>query len=75
MTSGQVGFDIANCPQCDFNACALGNVDADFSSDLWFIGSQPAVLAAAACAEATAAGTVEQPGAPICAKNDVACEQ
>jgi type IV pilus assembly protein PilA len=75
MASGQVGYDLANCPECDFNACAGGNVDADIASDLWFIGSQSSVLVAAACAEATAAGTVESPGSPICAKNDVACEQ
>lgn len=75
MTSGQPGYDIANCPSCDFNACAIGNVDADFASDLWFIGTQFSTLAAAACAEATPAGQQEQAGAPINAKSDVSCYQ
>lgn len=73
IAGANVGYDLANCPQCDFAACAVGNVDNDIASDVWRIGSQFATLAAALCAEATPAGIQEQPGSSINTKNDVSC--
>jgi type IV pilus assembly protein PilA len=73
ITGGTVGYDLAVCPQCDFSACAIGNVDNDSASDRFDVSSQFAVLAAANCSEATPAGTQEQPGSAINSKNDVSC--
>jgi len=73
IANGTVGYDILVCPQCDFAACAIGNIDNDIASDLWYIGSQFSVVAAGACSEATPANSQEQPGASVNAKNDVSC--
>ncbi len=75
ITGSVVGFDITSCPQCDFSVCARGNVDADAASDEFFIGSQFASLTAADCAEGSAVGVREAPGAPINSKSDVSCSQ
>ncbi|MFT3712920.1 MAG: prepilin-type N-terminal cleavage/methylation domain-containing protein [Archangium sp.] len=74
VPTSNVGYNIGNCPNCDFAACAVGNVDNDDASDLWFIGSQFAQLGAAACAEATPTGLREPGGTPINAKSDVSCQ-
>ncbi len=73
VPANQVGYDIAACPQCDFAACAVGNIDNDVSSDRWDISSQFSTLAASLCAEATPAGVQEQPGASLNTKSDVSC--
>ena len=73
MTSGQVGYDSAVCPQCDFGACAIGEVDNDSAADVWFVGSQFASLGASACSEGSPGASQEQPGAPMNAKSDVGC--
>jgi type IV pilus assembly protein PilA len=73
IAPANIGYDLANCPQCDFAACAVGNVDNDIASDVWRIGSQFSTLAAALCAEATPAGIQEQPGSSVNTKNDVSC--
>ncbi|MDP1829073.1 MAG: prepilin-type N-terminal cleavage/methylation domain-containing protein [Archangium sp.] len=73
IPTDQVGYDLANCPQCDFAACALGNVDSDLAADQWYIGSQFSVLAANACAEATPTGLQEPSGQPVNSKSDVNC--
>jgi type IV pilus assembly protein PilA len=74
VPADQVGYDIANCPTCDFAACAVGNVDNDSASDVWYIGSQFSQLAAANCAEATPAGLREPGGQPLNSKSDVNCQ-
>jgi type IV pilus assembly protein PilA len=73
IAADTVGYDLAACPQCDFSACAMGNIDNDLATDVWYIGSQFSTLAANGCAEATPAGVQEQPGASFNAKNDVSC--
>ncbi len=73
ITGGQVGYDIASCPQCDFAACAIGNIDNDIASDLFYVSSQFGSMTAADCAEATPTGVQEQPGSSLNAKNDVSC--
>ncbi|MDP1829074.1 MAG: prepilin-type N-terminal cleavage/methylation domain-containing protein [Archangium sp.] len=73
ITGLDVGYDIANCPQCDFAACAVGNIDNDSASDRFDMSSQFAIASASACAEATPTGTQEQPGSSLNTKNDVSC--
>lgn len=76
LAADGVGSNLANCPQCDFAARALGNVDNDQSGDEWFIASQSGAIATAtACAEATPAGTGEHPGSAINSYNDVNCAE
>ncbi len=66
-----IGVQGASCPNCDFAAHALGNVDNDPAADEWFVGSQFGAVAAGVCAEALAS---EQPGSPINVHNDVNCD-
>ncbi|MFT3712919.1 MAG: prepilin-type N-terminal cleavage/methylation domain-containing protein [Archangium sp.] len=74
VPSASVGYDLTNCPQCDFAACAVGNVDNDVASDVWRLSSQFGVIGTGtACSEATPTGTQEQPGSSINTKNDVSC--
>jgi len=74
IANGTVGYDLLVCPLCDFAACAIGNVDNDVASDLWYIGSQFSMLAAGGCSEATAAGSQDQPGWAVNAKSDINCQ-
>lgn len=74
ITNGQTGYDLANCPQCDFAAAAVGNIDNDPASDVWYIGSQFSTIGTGGtCAEATPTGSKEQPGASVNPLNDVSC--
>lgn len=67
-----IGVNVANCPQCDFGAHAIGNIDNDPGSDEFFVSSMFGSQPAAACAEALVS---EQPGASINSHNDVNCDQ
>lgn len=66
-----VGVPGVACPNCDFAAHALGNIDNDPGADEWYVGSQFAAVAAGPCAEALGS---EQPGAPVLVHNDVNCD-
>ena len=60
------------CPQCEFAARAVGNIDNDQGADEFYVSSMFGSQPAAACAEAL---TSEQPGASINTHNDVNCDQ
>jgi type IV pilus assembly protein PilA len=74
LTADGIGYDSAACPQCDFGARALGNIDNDEGADEFFVASQFASVAGAACAEAIDVMMQEQPGSPINSRNDVNCD-
>lgn len=74
MGAGNVGYDLAACPNCDFAACAVGNIDNDPASDVWYMGSQSSTLTAGNCSEATPGSQKDQPGWPINAKSDISCQ-
>lgn len=65
------GVNGVDCPNCDFAAHALGNVDNDQAADEWFVGSQFGAVAGGPCAEETSS---EQPGSPVLVHNDVNCD-
>lgn len=69
-----IGYNAAMCPNCDFGAKAVGNVDNDASADEFFVSSQFGSMVAGACAEAIDVMNQDQPGAAINAQNDVSCE-
>jgi type IV pilus assembly protein PilA len=71
IPADSIGVNGVDCPNCDFAAKAIGNVDNDPASDEFYVGSQFGSTAAAACAETL---TAEQPGAPINVHNDVNCD-
>ena len=71
LTADNIGVNGAACPNCDFAAHALGNVDNDPAADEFFVGSQFGAVAAGVCAETLLS---EQPGAPINVHNDVNCD-
>ena len=66
-----IGVNGAACPNCDFGAKAVGNVDNDIAADEFFVGSQFGSTTTQACAEQLLA---EQPGSPINTHNDVNCD-
>lgn len=72
---GKVGYDLVNCPQCDFAACAVGNIDNDKASDVWYMGSQFSSLAPGNCSETTPTGSKDHPGWPVNAKSDINCQE
>jgi type IV pilus assembly protein PilA len=74
LTADGIGYVAADCPQCDFSARAVGNIDNDFGGDEFFVASQFATVAAGPCAEAILAAMAEQPGSPINSRNDVNCD-
>ena len=57
------------CPQCEFVATAIGNIDSDPVFDGWFISSSDGVVAAGNCTEA---GNVPG-GTPWNRYNDIGC--
>lgn len=73
MGASNVGYALGVCPQCDFGACAVGNIDNDPASDVWFVGSQFSTLAGGNCSEATPGTQKEQGGSSVNAMNDVSC--
>lgn len=66
-----IGVNGADCPNCDFAAHAVGNVDNDPAADEFYVGSQFGAVNAGVCAETL---TSEQPGSPINVHNDVNCD-
>ncbi len=75
LAYGMVGYDMDNCPQCDFNAEAVGQIDNDLGDDKWFISSQFLSQAAATmCSESIPVDMQEQPGASVNVRNDVNCD-
>lgn len=71
LGADNIGVNGAACPNCDFAAHALGNVDNDPAADEFFVGSQFGSVNAGVCAETLLS---EQPGAPINVHNDVNCD-
>jgi type IV pilus assembly protein PilA len=72
LGAGKYGVNLASCPQCEFAAYALGNIDNDVGDDEFYVGSMFASQPAAACAEKL---TGEQPGSSINSHNDVNCDK
>lgn len=66
-----VGTNLGNCPNCDFAARAVGNIDNDGAGDEFFVSSQFGSAAGAGCAEAYAGLA---PGTALWAHNDVNCD-
>ncbi len=67
-----IGVQGAVCPNCDFAAHAIGNVDNDPGADEWFVSSQAGSVAPGPCAESFVG---VQPGNAVVVHNDVNCEQ
>jgi type IV pilus assembly protein PilA len=77
LPAANVGFILANCPNCDFSARAVGNVDNDPVSDVMVVSSQIVQIPAGGqCAETqtVAAKTAQAPGQPTQTLNDVGCD-
>jgi type IV pilus assembly protein PilA len=71
-----VGFILANCPNCDFSAQAVGNVDNDAVGDVQWVSSQIIEIAATMCSEeqSVAMNTAVPPGGNALTLNDVTCD-
>jgi type IV pilus assembly protein PilA len=68
------GFITMDCPGCDFEAAAVGNVDNDAAADAFIISSQFTQQTATACAELIAATMPDAPGTAVNYSNDVSCD-
>lgn len=74
LTASNVGVNGAQCPNCDFAASAVTNVDNDMGADLWFISSQSADTAGVVgCGPARTIANMNgfTSGTPILAVDDV----
>lgn len=71
LAADSVGVNQASCPNCDFSARAVGNIDNDPGGDEHFVSSQFGRSAGGPCSEPFVG---QQPGTSYIVRSDVSCD-